>query len=86
MNSNNLEDKILMKEDGLPTYHFANVVDDHLMKITTIIRGEEWLPSLPIHKLIYDAFGWDMPKHSSSATNTEPLWIWKIEQTRCFAK
>ena len=61
VNSDNLEDKILMKEDGLPTYHFANVVDDHLMKITTIIRGEEWLPSLPIHKLIYDAFGWDMP-------------------------
>ena len=61
VNSNNLEDKILMKEDGLPTYHFANVVDDHLMKITTVIRGEEWLPSLPIHKLIYDAFGWDMP-------------------------
>ncbi len=61
VNSNNLEDKILMKGDGLPTYHFANVVDDHLMKITTIIRGEEWLPSLPIHKLIYEAFGWDMP-------------------------
>ena len=61
INSNNLDDKILMKEDGLPTYHFANVVDDYLMKITTIIRGEEWLPSLPIHKLIYDAFGWKMP-------------------------
>ena len=62
INSNNLEDKILIKEDGLPTYHFANVIDDYLMKITTIIRGEEWLPSLPIHKLIYDAFGWKMPK------------------------
>ena len=61
VNSSNLDDKILMKEDGLPTYHFANVVDDYLMKITTIIRGEEWLPSLPIHKLIYDAFGWKMP-------------------------
>ena len=61
VNSNNLDDKILMKEDGLPTYHFANVVDDYLMKITTIIRGEEWLPSLPFHKLIYDAFGWKMP-------------------------
>ena len=61
VNSNNLDDKILMKEDGLPTYHFANVIDDYLMKITTIIRGEEWLPSLPIHKLIYDAFGWKMP-------------------------
>ena len=62
VNSDNLEDKILMKEDGLPTYHFANVVDDHLMKITTIIRGEEWLPSLPIHKLIYESFGWKMPQ------------------------
>jgi glutamyl-tRNA synthetase len=51
-----------MKADGLPTYHFANVVDDYLMKITTVIRGEEWLPSLPIHKLIYDAFGWKMPE------------------------
>ncbi len=61
VNSSNLDDKILMKEDGLPTYHFANVVDDYLMKITTIIRGEEWLPSLPFHKLIYDAFGWRMP-------------------------
>ncbi len=61
VNSNNLEDKILIKGDGLPTYHFANVVDDYLMKITTVIRGEEWLPSLPIHKLIYDALGWEMP-------------------------
>jgi len=61
INSNNLDDKILIKEDGLPTYHFANVVDDYLMKITTIIRGEEWLPSLPIHKLLYEAFGWKMP-------------------------
>ena len=61
VNSSSLEDKILIKEDGLPTYHFANVVDDYLMKITTIIRGEEWLPSLPIHKLIYEAFGWKMP-------------------------
>ena len=61
VNSDNLEDKILIKGDGLPTYHFANVVDDYLMKITTIIRGEEWLPSLPIHKLIYDALGWEMP-------------------------
>ncbi len=57
-----LDDKILMKSDGMPTYHFANVVDDKLMKITTVIRGEEWLPSLPLHKLIYNAFGWAMPK------------------------
>ena len=61
VNSNELEDKILMKKDGMPTYHFANVVDDHLMKITTVIRGEEWLPSLPIHQLLYDAFEWKAP-------------------------
>ena len=62
VNSNELEDKILMKKDGMPTYHFANVVDDHLMKISTVIRGEEWLPSLPIHHLLYDAFGWEAPQ------------------------
>ena len=62
VNSNELEDKILMKKDGMPTYHFANVVDDHLMKISTVIRGEEWLPSLPIHQLLYDAFGWEAPQ------------------------
>ena len=57
-----LDDKILIKADGYPTYHFANVIDDHLMKISTVVRGEEWLPSLAIHKLIYDAFGWEAPK------------------------
>ena len=56
-----LEDKILLKKDQMPTYHFANVVDDFLMKITTVIRGEEWLPSLPIHQLLYEAFGWTAP-------------------------
>ena len=60
-NNNVLDDKILIKADGFPTYHFANVVDDYLMKITTVIRGEEWLPSLGIHSLIYDAFGWEKP-------------------------
>ena len=56
-----LEDKILIKSDGIPTYHFANVVDDHLMRISTVVRGEEWLSSLPIHFLIYDAFNWTPP-------------------------
>ena len=60
--SEEIDDKILMKADGMPTYHFANVVDDHLMKITHVIRGEEWLPSLAMHQLIYDAFGWDAPE------------------------
>jgi len=58
-----LDDKILIKADGFPTYHFANVVDDYLMKITTVIRGEEWLPSLAVHSLIYKAFGWQEPSY-----------------------
>ncbi len=58
INTNELDDKVLMKADGLPTYHFANVVDDHLMKITHVIRGEEWLPSTAHHVLLYRAFGW----------------------------
>jgi len=62
LNSTLLDDKILIKSDGMPTYHFANVVDDKLMEISCVIRGEEWLPSLPIHKLIYDAFEWNTPK------------------------
>ena len=62
VNSNLLDDKILLKSDGTPTYHFANIVDDHSMKITHVIRGEEWLPSLPLHKLLYDAFEWNCPK------------------------
>jgi glutamyl-tRNA synthetase len=58
----NLEDLILLKSDGYPTYHLANVVDDHLMAITHILRGEEWIPTAPIHVRLYDAFGWDPPQ------------------------
>ena len=57
-NTNTLDDKVLYKSDGMPTYHLANIVDDHLMKITHVIRGEEWLPSLPLHTLLYKALGW----------------------------
>ncbi|MDG1063517.1 MAG: glutamate--tRNA ligase [Flavobacteriaceae bacterium] len=57
-----LDDKILFKSDGMPTYHFANVVDDHLMKISHVIRGEEWLPSLALHLLLYESFGWAAPE------------------------
>lgn len=57
------DDPILMKSDNLPTYHFANVVDDHLMKITHVIRGEEWLPSTPKHIALYEAFGWTPPHY-----------------------
>lgn len=64
VNSSQVDDKVLMKSDGMPTYHLANVVDDYLMKISHVIRGEEWLPSAPLHVLLYKAFGWekDMPQ------------------------
>lgn len=60
-NTDNLDDKVLFKSDGFPTYHLANVVDDHLMEITHVIRGEEWLPSTPLHVLLYKSFGWSSP-------------------------
>jgi len=59
MNSRLLDDKVLFKSDGMPTYHLANIVDDHLMKISHVIRGEEWLPSAPLHVMLYRAFGWE---------------------------
>lgn len=62
ISSNLLDDKVLYKSDGMPTYHLANIVDDHLMKITHVIRGEEWLPSAPLHVMLYKAFGWDAPQ------------------------
>jgi len=62
VNTNNLDDKVLFKETGMPTYHLANIVDDYLMEITHVIRGEEWLPSAPLHVLLYDSFGWERPK------------------------
>lgn len=60
-NTNDLDDQVLIKTDGFPTYHFAVVVDDHLMEITHIIRGEEWVSSTPKHVYLYDAFGWEIP-------------------------
>jgi glutamyl-tRNA synthetase len=59
VHSENIDDKVLFKSDGLPTYHLANVVDDHLMEISHVIRGEEWLPSAPLHVLLYRSFGWE---------------------------
>ena len=61
VNTNTLDDKVLYKSDGMPTYHLANVVDDHLMQITHVVRGEEWLPSLALHTLLYQAFEWTPP-------------------------
>ncbi len=64
VNTSNLDDKVIFKSDGIPTYHLANIVDDYLMKITHVIRGEEWLPSAPLHVLLYRYLGWEdsMPK------------------------
>lgn len=62
VNTNNLDDKVLFKSDGMPTYHLANIIDDHIMEISHVIRGEEWLPSAPLHILLYKAFDWSIPQ------------------------
>ena len=72
VNTSTLDDKILFKSDGMPTYHLANVVDDHLMQITHVIRGEEWLPSLPLHILLYRAFNWESPKFAHMPLTLKP--------------
>ncbi|MEK9178318.1 MAG: glutamate--tRNA ligase, partial [Patescibacteria group bacterium] len=68
-----IEDSVLVKSDSFPTYHFAVVVDDHLMKVTHVIRGEEWLSSLPKHVMLYDFFGWEKPKfyHTPNLRNPD---------------
>lgn len=67
-----LDDKVLFKSDGMPTYHLANIVDDHLMEITHVIRGEEWLPSLALHCLLYEAFGWEAPQFAHLSLILKP--------------
>jgi glutamyl-tRNA synthetase len=80
VNSNTLDDKVLMKSDGLPTYHLANIVDDHLMEISHVIRGEEWLPSLPLHYLLYEAFGWDKPQFAHLPLIMKPVGKGKLSK------
>lgn len=72
VNTNSLDDKVLVKNDGMPTYHFANVVDDHEMEISHVIRGEEWLPSLGLHYLLYEAFGWEKPQFAHLSLILKP--------------
>ncbi len=60
--NNKIDDQVLLKADGYPTYHLANVVDDHLMEVTHVIRAEEWIASTPKHIQLYKAFGWDAPE------------------------
>lgn len=72
VNTNTLDDKVLVKNDGMPTYHFANIIDDHEMEITHVIRGEEWLPSLGLHILLYEAMGWEAPEFAHLSLILKP--------------
>ena len=78
--SNLLDDKVLYKSDGMPTYHLANIVDDHLMETSHVIRGEEWLPSLPLHELLYKAFGWEAPKFAHLPLILKPVGNGKLSK------
>ncbi|KQK26307.1 glutamate--tRNA ligase [Chryseobacterium aquaticum] len=72
VNTNTLDDKVLVKNDGMPTYHFANIIDDHEMEISHVIRGEEWLPSLGLHILLYEAMGWEAPQFAHLSLILKP--------------
>jgi nondiscriminating glutamyl-tRNA synthetase len=72
VNTNILDDKVLVKNDGMPTYHFANIIDDHEMEISHVIRGEEWLPSLGLHILLYEAMGWAAPQFAHLSLILKP--------------
>jgi len=80
IDTNVLDDKVLFKSDGMPTYHLANIVDDHLMEISHVIRGEEWLPSLALHQQLYDAFGWDAPEFAHLPLIMKPVGKGKLSK------
>ena len=81
VNTSTLDDKVLWKRaDELPTYHLANIVDDHLMEISHVIRGEEWLPSLPLHFLLYKAFGWERPEFAHLPLLLKPVGNGKLSK------
>lgn len=75
-----LDDKVLFKSDGMPTYHLANIVDDHLMETSHVIRGEEWLPSMPLHVLLYRAFGWEAPEFAHLPLILKPVGNGKLSK------
>jgi glutamyl-tRNA synthetase len=79
-NTDRLDDKVLFKSDGMPTYHLANVVDDHLMEITHVIRGEEWLSSMPLHVLLYEKFGWERPQFAHLPLILKPIGKGKLSK------
>ncbi len=78
--TNLLDDKVLFKSDGMPTYHLANIVDDHLMETSHVIRGEEWLPSLPLHVLLYRSFGWEAPEFAHLPLILKPIGNGKLSK------
>ena len=78
--TNLLDDKVLFKSDGMPTYHLANIIDDHLMETSHIIRGEEWLPSMPLHVLLYRAFGWEAPEFAHLPLILKPIGNGKLSK------
>jgi glutamyl-tRNA synthetase len=78
--TNLLDDKVLFKSDGMPTYHLANIVDDHLMETSHVIRGEEWLPSMPLHCLLYKAFGWEAPQFAHLPLILKPIGNGKLSK------
>ncbi|MEE9361917.1 MAG: glutamate--tRNA ligase [Cellulophaga sp.] len=80
IDTNVLDDKVLFKSDGMPTYHLANIVDDHLMEISHVIRGEEWLPSLALHQQLYDAFGWQAPQFAHLPLIMKPVGKGKLSK------
>lgn len=80
IDTNTLDDKVLFKSDGMPTYHLANIVDDHLMEISHVIRGEEWLPSLALHQQLYDAFGWQAPQFAHLPLIMKPVGKGKLSK------
>ena len=80
IDTNILDDKVLFKSDGMPTYHLANIVDDHLMEISHVIRGEEWLPSLALHQLLYNAFGWKAPQFAHLPLIMKPVGKGKLSK------
>ena len=78
--TNLLDDKVLFKSDGMPTYHLANIVDDHLMETSHVIRGEEWLPSMPLHVMLYRAFGWEAPEFAHLPLILKPIGNGKLSK------
>lgn len=80
IDTNTIDDKVLFKSDGMPTYHLANIVDDHLMEISHVIRGEEWLPSMPLHILLYKAFDWETPKFAHLPLILKPVGKGKLSK------